>query len=139
MTCESEIQPLAHIDAVGWRDLSTVVTVVKHLQTDRKQEASSSKVERFCPSNNPTANFAPRDCWLTHGAESTRRPHHACWLDDGVDATVELHLSVHAAHRAFLSSDDCHLHLAVIDERVEDGLDVVHGKVHLPVGHTKGT
>lgn len=87
----------------------------------------------------PTANLAPRGRWFTHRAESARRPHHARGLDDGVDAAVQLHLSVHAAHRAFLGGDDGHLHLAVVDERVEDGLDVVHGKVHLPVGHTEGT
>lgn len=28
----SEVQPLAHVDAVGWRDLSALVAVVEHLR-----------------------------------------------------------------------------------------------------------
>lgn len=64
-------------------------------------------------------------------AESAGRPDEARWLDHRVDATVQLHLPVHAAHRPLLGGDDGHLHLAVVDERVQDGLDVVHRQVHL--------
>ena len=36
---ESEVQPLTHVDAVRWRDLSSFVTVIKHLrrEVDRHQ------------------------------------------------------------------------------------------------------
>lgn len=64
-------------------------------------------------------------------AESAGRPDETRGLDDGVDAAVQLHLSIHAAHRSLLGSDDRHLHLPIVDQCVEDGLDVIHGQVHL--------
>lgn len=64
-------------------------------------------------------------------AESTGRLDEAGGLDDGVHAAVQLHLPVHAAHRALLGGDHGHLHLPVVDERVQDGLNVVHRQVHL--------
>lgn len=98
-------------------------------QTEKQEVSSNDR-------NAPTLKVPPT---LTHRAKSARRPHNACGLDDGVDAAVELYLSVYTAHCALLGGNDGHLHLTVVDKRVEDGLDVVHGKVHLPVGHTRGT
>lgn len=64
-------------------------------------------------------------------AESAGRPDEARGLDDGIDAAVKLHLSIHAAHRSLLGGDHRHLHLPVVDQGVQDGLDVIHGQINL--------
>lgn len=70
-------------------------------------------------------------------AESTGGPDEARGLDDGVYATVQLHLAVHAAHSSLLGCNDCHLHLSIIDQGVKDGLDVIHRQVHLQISQER--
>ena len=75
--------------------------------------------------------WAGRGTGSAYRAESAGGFDEASGLDDGVDPTEQLHLTVHTPNRPFLGRDDGHLHLAVVDQRVEDRLDVLHGQIHL--------
>lgn len=75
-----------------------------------------------------TGVFALLNCYR---AESTGSLDQPCGLDDGVDASVQLHLTIYTAHGSLFGSYDCHLHLSIKDQRVQYGLDVIHGQVHL--------
>lgn len=85
----------------------------------------------------PTGSVLPCRVWY-YRAESAGRLDKAGGLEDGIDSAVKLHLSVDTTHRSLLGSNDGHLHLPIVDQRVQDGLDVVHGQIHLwtPINQT---
>lgn len=68
---------------------------------------------------------------LTYRTESTGCPDQACRWEDWVDCPVQFHVSIYAANSAFLRSNDSHLHFAIINECVQDGLNVLHGQLYL--------
>lgn len=123
----SEVQPLRHVDAVRRRDFSAFMTVIKHLRRHNE-----NRTESGTGTGPEDQDQDCRECQTPcYRAESTGGLDETGGLEDGVDAAVQLHLSVHAAHCSLLGSDHSHLHLPVIDQRVQDGLDVIHGQVHL--------
>lgn len=109
----SEVQPLSDVDTIGRRDFTAFMTVVKHLRRGKRTSDLTLAAAKLTGAE-----------W--YRAESTGGPDEARGLDDGVHATVQLHLAVHAAHSSLLGCNDCHLHLPVIDQGVKDGLDVIH-------------
>lgn len=97
-----------------------------------KVHSSLLKFEPFCHVN--TIGWWDLTTFMAvikNRTESTGCPDQACRWEDWVDCPVQFHVSIYAANSAFLRSNDSHLHFAIINECVQDGLNVLHGQLYL--------